>query len=74
MSAGVITIENVPFTGNTAYVGAAIENFFIAVFYLLRAGKSPTQTFSFSVRIRRELDAGAIHHWNSSWSGLITSL
>jgi hypothetical protein len=34
MSAGVITIKNVPFTGKTAYVGAAIGNFFIAVFYL----------------------------------------
>ncbi|VXC93375.1 hypothetical protein YERSI8AC_240121 [Enterobacterales bacterium 8AC] len=47
--------ESAPFTGETTYVGAAIKKFFIAVFYLLRGGKSPTQTFSFSVRIRREL-------------------
>jgi hypothetical protein len=45
----------VPLRDETTYVGAAIKKFFIAVFYLLRGGKSPTQTFSFSVRIRREL-------------------
>ncbi len=49
-----ITTKNVPFTGLMTYVGAAISNFKIAVFYLLRGGKSATQTFSFSVRIRRD--------------------
>jgi hypothetical protein len=45
----------VPFRDETTYLGAAIKKFYIAVFYLLCGGKTPTQTFSFSVRIRREL-------------------
>jgi hypothetical protein len=49
-----ITTKIVPFRGRISYVGAAISNFNIAVFYLLRGGKSATQTFSFSVRIRRD--------------------
>ncbi|MFT4463602.1 MAG: hypothetical protein ACMX3H_00770 [Sodalis sp. (in: enterobacteria)] len=36
------------------YLIAAIGFFLIAVIYLNRGNKSPTQTFSFSVRIRRE--------------------
>ncbi|GEM_PF-3493331 len=42
------------------YLFAMIDVFFIVVINLADRQISPTQTFSFSVRIRREMDAGLV--------------